>query len=169
MTISAKVMKVNGKTIVIKTRSGKFLTVKRADVDFDVKAGTTLSVERNGDELYFLPESSSFWDDDADVASEEVDGLTISALLSAIMLIASNVCTIFMMINHIGIIPLGVSLSSGALFMITSCICRNFAKGKNTSAYKAAKIILWGSLACYIFVLIYAFMAIMYLDYANKV
>ncbi|MBQ3468411.1 hypothetical protein IJN73_01145 [Candidatus Saccharibacteria bacterium] len=169
MTINAKVMKANNKTVVVKTKSGKFLTVKRSDIDFDVKAGTTLSIEKNGNELYFLPESSSFWDDDSDMISEECDGLTVVALISAIMLAVSNICTIVMVINHAGIIPLGISLSSGALFMVVSCICRNFAKGRDTNAYKIAKNVLWVFLACYIFVLVYVLIAIAYLDYASKV
>ena len=169
MAVDAKIMKVNNKTVVVKTRSGKFLTVKRSDIDFDIKAGTPISIEKNGSELYFLPGLSSFWDDDLDTVSEECDGLTVVALISAIMVVVSNVCTISMMANHVGIIPLGVSLSSGALFMIMSCICRNFAKGRDTSVYKIAKIVLWLSLACYIFVLVYAFVAIMYLDYVSKI
>lgn len=82
MAVDAKVMRVNNKTIVVKIKSGKFLTVKRSDIDFDVKAGTALSIEKNDNELYFLPESSSFWDDDLDTTSEECDGLTVVALIN---------------------------------------------------------------------------------------
>ncbi|MDO4508042.1 MAG: hypothetical protein Q4B65_01510 [Candidatus Saccharibacteria bacterium] len=68
----AQIVKINQKTIVLKNEKGVFATVSKNKLDFDYNLGDTITVEKNGDELYFLPNSApkfqtttDFWGDNA--------------------------------------------------------------------------------------------------------
>lgn len=66
--MKAQIVKINPKTIVIKSEGGKFATVNKSEIDFEYKLGDVLIMEKNGDEIYYLPKSaanfqaaSDFW------------------------------------------------------------------------------------------------------------
>ena len=68
--MKAQIVKINPKTVVMKNERGSFATVSKTKLDFDYKLGDTIILEKNGDEVYFLPNSASgfqaradFWGD----------------------------------------------------------------------------------------------------------
>ena len=76
----AQIVKINPKTIVIKNEKGRFATVSKTKLDFDYKLGDTIILEKNGDEVYFLPNSASsfqaradFWGDASPTKNTEKD------------------------------------------------------------------------------------------------
>ncbi len=66
----AQIVKINPKTIVIKSDGGKFATINKDKIDFRYKLGDIIIVEKNGDEVYYLPkladdthDTTDFWGD----------------------------------------------------------------------------------------------------------
>lgn len=57
--MKAQIVKINPKTIVIKSENGKFATVNKSEIDFEYKLGDVLIMEKNGDEIYYLPKSAA--------------------------------------------------------------------------------------------------------------
>lgn len=153
----ARIVKISDKIVVIKTENGEFLKVNKKELDFEYRVGNSITIEKNGKELYFLPDSYDFWDNKT-TDDESADGLTTVALITAILLTISNVFTIYCDFSDLFIQEM-VSLGVGAVFMIISCLCRNFSKTRNNGAYTAAKIMLWISISGYVLIFAYAFMS----------
>ena len=68
--MKAQIVKINPKTIIIKNEKDVFATVSKSKIDFEYKLGDIITLEKNGDEVYFLPGSTAsfsaqndFWDD----------------------------------------------------------------------------------------------------------
>jgi len=104
--MKAQIVKVNQKTVVLKNEKGVFATVSKNKLDFDYKLGDLITLEKDGDEVYFLPMSApslhsknDFWDDsnlvkdiekDASV-EDEGDGKAISGAL---------LCIVFLLVGY---------------------------------------------------------------------
>ena len=104
--MKAQIVKVNQKTVVLKNEKGVFATVSKNKLDFDYKLGDLITLEKDGDEVYFLPMSApslhsknDFWDDsnlvkdiekDASV-EDEGDGKAISGAL---------LCIVFLLVEY---------------------------------------------------------------------
>ena len=66
----AQIVKINPKTVVLKNEKGVFATVAKTKLEFEYKIGDIITLEKNGDEVYFLPSTApslnssfDFWDD----------------------------------------------------------------------------------------------------------
>ena len=54
----AQIVKINPKTVVIKNEKNVFATVQKTKLDFKYNLGDIITLEKNGDEIYYLPCSS---------------------------------------------------------------------------------------------------------------
>lgn len=63
----ARIVKRDEKIVVLKTEKDKFLKVPKKNIDFDFKVGDWVTIEKNEDEIYILPQDSSdFWGEKED-------------------------------------------------------------------------------------------------------
>ncbi len=94
----AQIVKINPKTVVIKNERGIFATIQKTKLDFDYSLGDIIILERNGDEVYFLPKNVSnlqtgvdFWSDDVgtekNIKEKDVKEYNNDALMGGIWLI----------------------------------------------------------------------------------
>lgn len=60
----ARIVDIENNEVTIKTEHGKFVTVPQKKLKFDCHISQTVTIEKNGDKIYILPEVSSFWGDD---------------------------------------------------------------------------------------------------------
>ena len=102
--MKAQIVKVNQKTVVLKNEKCVFATVSKNKLDY--KLGDVITLEKDGEEVYFLPMSApslhsknDFWDDsnlvkeiekDASV-EDEGDGKAISGAL---------LCIVFLLVGY---------------------------------------------------------------------
>lgn len=76
--MKAQIVKINPKTVVIKNTKGVFATISKTKLEFEYKLGDTIILKKNGDEVYFLPNSAAgfqagndFWNDSPSAKSLE--------------------------------------------------------------------------------------------------
>ena len=55
----ARIVKINDKTVVLKGSNDKFATVAKSKLQFKYQLGDYIIIEKDGDKLYFLPDSTS--------------------------------------------------------------------------------------------------------------
>ena len=55
----ARIVKINDKTVVLKGSNDKFATVAKSKFQFKYQLGDYIIIEKDGDNLYFLPDSAS--------------------------------------------------------------------------------------------------------------
>lgn len=64
--MKAQIVKIDEKTLVIKNEIGKFATISKNKIDFEYKLGDIIIIEKNKDEIYFLPQSAANFQASAD-------------------------------------------------------------------------------------------------------
>ena len=143
----ARIVKKGEKIVVIKTEKNKFLEVPKKNIDFDFKVGDRVTIEKNEDEIYILPQDSSdFWDTKESEYYQKADNFAIVSLIfNSLAIIASflNLWNIYA-----GLIWIGLAVP-GLIFALLS-------KTKKSSIYKAARVTMWISLAFYLIIFIVA-------------
>lgn len=55
----ARIVKINDKTVVLKGSNSKFATVAKSKLQFKYQLGDFIIIEKDGDKLYFLPDSTN--------------------------------------------------------------------------------------------------------------
>lgn len=155
--MQAKIMEIGEKVVVIKDADGKFLKVPKSKLTFDYKVGSWVTLERNGEDLYVLPEEIRLWDNE--VEADGTDILSTIALVSGILMILSCLCLIiFWDTGFLGggmILTRFSFLAMSAVLLVISSLCRNFSKTQQSGANKAAKTIIWCVIVFFLFLTLY--------------
>ena len=141
----ARIVQNSEKTIVLKTEKDAFLKLPKKDIAFEYKLGDWVTIEKNGDEIYVLPQDSSdFWNaEDTDIY-READNFAISSLILNLLAIVASFLNLWnLYAGLIWVALAGLSLIFAAL-----------SKTKKSSLYKAARITMWVSLMFYLVLLV---------------
>jgi len=141
----ARIVKRDEKIVVLKTEKDKFLKVPKKNIDFDFRVGDWVTIEKNEDEIYILPQDSSdFWEENGNSEYQEADNLaTASLVFNSLAIIASflNFWNIYA-----GLVWVGLAVF-GLVFALLS-------KAKKSGIYKASRITMWISLAFYLIIIV---------------
>ena len=62
--MKARIVDIENNEVTVKTEHGKFITIPQKKLKFDCHINQTVTIEKNGDKIYILPEVPSFWGDD---------------------------------------------------------------------------------------------------------
>ncbi len=109
--MKAQIVKINPKTVVLKNEKGVFATVSKSRLEFEFKIGDIITLEKNGDEVYFLPSTAptlsgsnfDFWEESEEVRHEAKRGprqdeeYNQKAIPSALVAIAAAIIGWFVM------------------------------------------------------------------------
>lgn len=141
----ARIVKIDDKVVVLKTEKEKYLKVPKKIIDFDYKLGEWVTIEKNEDEIYVLPQDSSdFWDIEEKSDAQEADNFaTASLIFNSLAIIASflNLWNIYAGLVWVVLAVSGLASAFGS-------------KTKKSSVYKAARVTMWISLALYLILLV---------------
>lgn len=141
----ARIVKKDDKIVVLKTEKEKFIKVPRKSIDFDFKTGDWVTIEKNEDEVYILPQDSSdFWDSKESDEYQESDNFAVGSLICNSLGIVASFLNLWNI--YAGLIWAILAIS-GLLLAIGS-------KTKKSSAYKAARVTMWISLLFYLVMLV---------------
>lgn len=135
----AQIVKINPKTVVLKNTKGVFATISKSKLDFEYKLGDLITMEKNGDEVYFLPANApslkskveDFWGDSGvaedvreEITKEYTEQSMYGALLSVLFEILGFMCFYYLF----GLLSLG-------------CLIYSFANLSNTSPKSKGAVI----------------------------
>lgn len=141
----ARIVKRDEKIVVLKTEKDKFLKVPKKNIDFDYKVGDWVTIEKNEDEIYILPQDSSdFWDTKDSDDYQEADNFAVASLVFNSLAIVASFLNLWNF--YAGLVWVGLAVF-GLIFALIS-------KAKKSGIYKAARITMWVSLAFYLVILV---------------
>ena len=141
----ARIVKRDEKIVVLKTEKDKFLKVPKKNIDFDFKVGYWVTIEKNEDEIYILPQDSSdFWDTKDSDDYQEADNFAVASLVFNSLAIVASFLNLWNF--YAGLVWVGLAVF-GLIFALIS-------KAKKSGIYKAARITMWVSLAFYLVILV---------------
>ena len=141
----ARIVKRDEKIVVLKTEKDKFLKVPKKNIDFDYKVGEWVTIEKNEDEIYILPQDSSdFWDTKDSDDYQEADNFAVASLVFNSLAIVASFLNLWNF--YAGLVWVGLAVF-GLIFALIS-------KAKKSGIYKAARITMWVSLAFYLVILV---------------
>ena len=141
----ARIVKRDEKLVVLKTEKDKFLKVPKKNIDFDFKLGDWVTIEKNEDEIYILPQDSSdFWGEKDDDDHQAADNFATASLIFNSLAIVASFLNLWNF--YAGLIWVGLAVF-GLVFALMS-------KAKKSGAYKAARVTMWISLAFYLIILV---------------
>lgn len=141
----ARIVKRDEKNIVLKTEKDRFLKVPKKNIDFDFKVGDWITIEKNEDEIYILPQDSSdFWGEKDNDDYQEADSFAIISLVFNSLAIIASFLNLWNF--YAGLVWVGLAVF-GLIFALLS-------KAKKSSIYKTARITMWISLAFYLIILV---------------
>lgn len=141
----ARIVKRDEKIVVLKTEKDKFLKVPKKNIDFDFKVGDWVTIEKNEDEIYILPQDSSdFWDTKDSDDYQEADNFAVASLVFNSLAIVASFLNLWNF--YAGLVWVGLAVF-GLIFALIS-------KAKKSGIYKAARITMWVSLVFYLVILV---------------
>lgn len=141
----ARIVKRDEKTVVLKTEKDKFLKVPKKNIDFDFKVGDWVTIEKNEDEIYILPQDSSdFWGEKENNDYQEPDSFAVASLVFNSLAIIASFLNLWNF--YAGLVWFGLAVF-GLIFALLS-------KAKKSGIYKTARITMWVSLAFYLIILV---------------
>lgn len=141
----ARIVKRDEKIVVLKTEKDKFLKVPKKNIDFDFKVGDWVTIEKNEDEIYILPQDSSdFWGEKENNDYQEPDSFAGASLVFNSLAIIASFLNLWNF--YAGLVWFGLAVF-GLIFALLS-------KAKKSGIYKAARITMWVSLAFYLIILV---------------
>ena len=141
----ARIVKRGEKNIVLKTEKDRFLKVPKKSIDFDFKVGDWITIEKNEDEIYILPQDSSdFWGEKDNNDYQEADSFAVISLVFNSLAIIASFLNLWNF--YAGLVWAGLAVF-GLIFALLS-------KAKKSSIYKTARITMWISLAFYLIILV---------------
>lgn len=143
--MQARIVKRDEKIVTLKTEKDKFLKVPKKNIDFDFKVGDWVTIEKNEDEIYILPQDSSdFWGEKDNGDYQEADSSAAASLVFNSLAIVASFLNLWNF--YAGLVWVGLAVF-GLIFGLLS-------KAKKSGIYKAARIAMWISLAFYLIILV---------------
>ena len=121
----AQIVKINPKTVVLKNTKGVFATIPKTKLDFEYKLGDLITMEKNGDEVYFLPASApslkssveDFWRDSSlakEIREAENGEYTEQAMNGALLSILFEIIGFICFFYLFGLMAIGCLVYSFA-------------------------------------------------------
>lgn len=114
----AQIVKINPKTVVLKNTKGVFATIPKTKLDFEYKLGDLITMEKNGNEVYFLPANApslqskveDFWGDSGvveEIREAEKKEYSEQAMTGALLSVLFEIIGFFCLFYLFGLSALG--------------------------------------------------------------